>query len=696
MHDASSPEFLANLAAERDYYDTRCAELGPLAAALRSEMWARLPEESRTAAWQRLRFSYYTRHVGGSDHAQLVREKHERETRSATKPVSKSAESDGNRTSPPVASLPSEVLLDFGSLADDSGYLDVGLTLVSPDEDWLAYGVDTVGDEVFRLCFRDLRTGQDAEEIARSYYGGAWSADSAYFFYTVHDEAYRPCEVRRHRLGTPVETDVVVLSEPDERFELNLRPTRSGEGIIIWSDSTATGECWFLNARDPLGTPRSIGGRRTGVRYRAEHRRAGPGVGDAGDLLIVTNDDAVEFRLMSAPVPSEKDHDATAWSAVRPESPAERLFRVDAFAEGVVLSLRTEGTHVLTILPHDDLGGRGLQLTSQFAAGEVHLARNTEYDAPAVTVLDESWLNPAVWSSVDLATGARTELLRSEAPHFDPESYLTQRRAFPSADGTLVPATIMRHRDTPLDGTSPALVYGYGSYEAVFEPEWDPALPSLLDRGIIYVFAHLRGGGELGRRWYLDGRLENKQHTFDDHAAVADGLASERLVDGTRIATRGLSAGGLLQGAVFGQRPERWRAVLAEVPFVDVVTTMLDESAPLTAGEWEEWGDPRIRAEFEWMSAYDPMQNLPPAGSRPDLLVTGALHDPRVMVREPAKWVAALRASDPEWSPRCLFRVETGAGAHAGPSGRFGHLAYEAEVYAWLFSKLDVASAGER
>ncbi len=266
--------------------------------------------------------------------------------------------------------------------------------------------------------------------------------------------------------------------------------------------------------------------------------------------------------------------------------------------------------------------------------------------------------------------------------------YLTEQRTFPSADGTPVPATIMRHRDTPLDGTAPCLVYGYGSYEAVFEPEWDPGLPVLLDRGVVYVYAHIRGGGEGGRQWYLDGKLAAKQHTFDDHVAVADGLASSGLVDGARIATRGLSAGGLLQAVVFSQRPERWCAVLAEVPFVDVVTTMFDETTPLTATEWEEWGDPRVRKEFDWMSAYDPMQNLPPAGSRPDLLVTGALHDPRVMVREPAKWVASLRATDPEWSPRCLFRVETGAGAHVGPSGRVGHLAYEAEVYAWLISKL--------
>ena len=202
------------------------------------------------------------------------------------------------------------------------------------------------------------------------------------------------------------------------------------------------------------------------------------------------------------------------------------------------------------------------------------------------------------------------------------------------------------------------------------------------------MHTHVRGGGERGRWWWLDGRLEHKQHTFDDHVTVAEHLAATGMVDPVRIATRGLSAGGLLQGAVFSQHPSRWRAVVAEVPFVDVVTTMLDPSVPLTVNEWDEWGDPRRPDDFAWMLRYSPYDNLPAAGDRPDLLVTGALHDPRVLVSEPAKWVAALRASDPEWGPRCLFRVETGAGAHTGPAGRYAHLGYEAEVAAWLLQRL--------
>jgi oligopeptidase B len=250
-----------------------------------------------------------------------------------------------------------------------------------------------------------------------------------------------------------------------------------------------------------------------------------------------------------------------------------------------------------------------------------------------------------------------------------------------------VPITVVTRRDVPLDGSAPCVLYGYGAYEACDEPEFDPAIAALLDRGIVFAHAHIRGGGEGGRRWWLDGMMARKQNTFTDHIAAADRLA-DGLVDGSRIVTRGLSAGGLLQGAVFSQAPDRWRGVIAEVAFVDVVTTMLDASIPLTVNEWDEWGDPTKPDEYAWMKAYSPYDNPPPAGGRPNLMVTGALHDPRVMVFEPAKWVALLRHTDPSWSTHCLFRVELGAGAHAGPSGRYAHLRYEAEVYAWALALL--------
>jgi len=666
---SDEPRVLDHLVSERAFYDASCLHLDSLRSALKAEMLSRLPSADESARWSRRRYTYWTRHPVNSDYAELWRLNHDSEGGSTTDSES------------------SSLFFDISQQDVRTGYLDVGLTLVSPDEDLLAYSVDTDGDEVFELRFRDLRTGADLPEtVARSYYGGAWSADSQWFFYTVHDEAYRPWQVRRHRLGTDPADDVVVLEEHDARFELNLRAARSGRLIVIWSESRSTSEAWVLDADAPESEPRSVGGRRHGVLYRVEHAPS-----PAGDrMLVVTNDGAVEFRLMTAPVPLDADQDASAWVEARPEHADERLWQADAFADGVVLSYRSGGAHRLRIVGHDDLAGGGRVLSSRYDVGCLDLARNELYDAPTVTVADESYLRPPVWSTVDLRTGERVDVHRGEAPGFDPDAYAVVRRTFPSPDGTQVPAVVIHRHDTPLDGTAPCLIYAYGSYEAVDEPEWDDALPALLDRGVVWVHAHPRGGGEMGRRSWLDGSLRHKQHTFDDVAAVADGLDREGLVDGARIATRGLSAGGLLQGALFSQRPDRWRAVVAEVPFVDVVTTMFDETVPLTINEWEEWGDPRVREEFDWMLAYSPYDHLPPAGGRPDLLVTGAVHDPRVMVREPAKWVAALRDSDPEWSPRCLFRCETGAGAHVGPSGRTGHLGYEAEVYAWVLDRLGV------
>lgn len=678
MRNVDSPELLAHLDAERTWYDLATGHLDSLAETLRAEMVARVPATDSSVSWRYRDSSYYTRLPAGRDYTQLLRDFY-----------------IGARVSPPNQERighgddevggQEQLLLDANLLADESGHLELGLTSVSPDERLLAYSVDRSGEEVYELRFRDLTTGADLEDVVpRTYYGGAWSAGSDHFFYTVHDGAYRPFQVWRHSLGTSPASDVLVLDEPDQRFELCLRATRSGGLVVVWAESRDTREVWIIDTATPDATPRSVGGRRRGVEYHAEHQVLADG---SDQLLVVTNDDATEFRLVRAPVPRTADQDHTTWRGVLPENPAERLERVDAFAGHVVLTLRTGGERRLRLLPEEDLGSPGLDIRPLFVAGTVELGPNGLYDAGAVTVADQSYLHPVVWSDVDLATGARTERHRREAPGHEPDEYVCEVISFPAEDGTAIPATVVRRRETSLDGSAPALLYAYGAYEYSFEPEFDPALPSLLDRGVVFVHAHVRGGGEGGRRWWLDGRLASKQNTFSDLLAVADGL--DGLVDGSRLATRGLSAGGLLQAAVFSQRPSRWRAVVAEVPFADVVTTMFDASIPLTVNEWDEWGDPRKKDEFDQLLAYSPYDNPPPAGTRPDLLVTGALHDPRVMVWEPAKWVARLRETDPAWSARCLFRCETGAGAHSGPSGRFGHLAYEAEVQAWLLDRLE-------
>ena len=685
LRDVESPEVLAHLQAERTYYDAATAHLRPLVDRLTDEMAARVPETDHGVDYPRRRFTYYTRTPAGGDYEQLWR-------RPPQRGVEQGASGPGDR-----------LLLDPAALKGESSYVELGVSLLSPDERLLAYSVDTVGDEVYRLRFRDLEGDVDidadididggggggepvdlTDEIPRSYYGGAWSADSRAFFYTVHDEAYRPCQVWRHRLGTSVADDVLVLSEDDEQYDVDVRATRSGDLVLIHTANRDTSEVWLVDAHAPESEPRCVEPRRAHVEYECEHART-----PAGDrLLVVTNDGAPEFRLMSAPLSSPG---RGSWVELLPEDPAERLYDATAFAGHVVTTLRRDA--VLMARSYRLTGDGGLvdpvDIAPTSATGTLEPAHNEVFDATELQVVDESWIQPRSWYAVDLASGTRRHLMTQDVPSYDPARYVSERRHVSSGD-VQVPVTIVRSVDTPLDGTAPCLLYGYGAYESCFDPEFDAALTALLDRGVVWAHAGIRGGGEGGRRWWLDGRLAHKQHTYDDHVAVADHLA-DGLVDGSRIVTRGLSAGGMLQGAVFSQAPARWAGVIAEVPAVDILTTMLDPTIPLTVNEYDEWGDPRRPDGYGWLRAYSPYDNVPPAGGRPDLLVTGALHDPRVMVWEPTKWVAELRHTDPDWSARCVYRVELGEGAHVGPSGRYAHLRYEAEIYAWTLDRFGLA-----
>ncbi len=416
---------------------------------------------------------------------------------------------------------------------------------------------------------------------------------------------------------------------------------------------------------------------------------------------MVTNDDAAEFRVLAAATDT-----LGPWREVVAHDPAVRVVAADAFAGHVVLTLRQDGLPLLRVSTRD--WSASYDIAPADEAATVALVRVDEFAPDAITIRTESRTAPVSWWDVDLATGDRVEVHTTDAPGLDPTRYVASRRWVIARDGVRVPVTLWRRKDIALDGSAPCLLYGYGAYEYVFEPEFDAALLPLLDRGVVFAHAHVRGGGEMGRTWWEQGRLLHKRTTFDDFIDVADALAHDGalgLVDGRRIASRGLSAGGLLQGAVYSQRPDRWRAVVAEVPFVDVVTAMSDPTIPLTVNEWDEWGDPRDPRFMTYMAGYSPYDNPPPVAGRPPLLVTGALHDPRVLVREPAKWVSALRATDPNrgagaeatdpTSPgTVLFRVETAEGAHSGPAGRFGHLEYEAEVAAWILTALSAAPSG--
>jgi oligopeptidase B len=658
MRNHEDPDLAAYLEAERGYFDARCAPLDALAEDLAGELRGHIPDRETTPPWEQsgARFDWWT--------------------------------SPGNEF--PALRRDGVVLLDVQAIADAVGatYAAVGVCEPSPDGRFVAWSLDVTGEEVYELRFREIGTGRDAPTmVQRTYYTGAWSSDGCHFFYTVPDDAYRPAEVRCVEVSTGRET--TCLTEKDERFELTVRAR--GGWILITARSRDTTQVWSVPADTPLEPPTAVAERVRGVEYDVEPQGDG--------WLIVTNLHEVEFELMSAPSTSVS---MAEWQSLRtPEaSRAERLHEVIAFEGGhIACELRREGRALVRIMAAD--GSTVHELEPDDGVGTIRLGRNEDPGATYVTVVTESFIAPPQSWDVDLLTGQRRLRHRREVPGFNAGMYLGERVTAQAPDGRAVPVILVHRRDVDLGPQTPCLLWGYGSYEAVDDSWFDAALLPLLDRGVVFATAYLRGGGEVGRAQWLDGRLDRKRNTFIDHIAAAEALAIGVDARGPLvgpIVTRGLSAGGLLQGAVYAMRPDLWAGVVAEVPFVDVVNSMLDASLPLTVTEWDEWGDPREPAMLEYLRSYAPYENLPPAATRPPLLVTGAVHDPRVLVHEPAKWVAALRASDPNRGAgdsqdpaapgTVLFRVETGAGSHVGQSGRYAAVVEAAQVTAWILRAL--------
>ncbi|HEX4060172.1 MAG TPA: S9 family peptidase [Streptosporangiaceae bacterium] len=659
MRDRDLPATRDYLAAERAYYDRWLESARGLRDELAAELAARVVPAEESVSWRRAGHAYFTRTVPGREYEQFCR-----------------AAGPGE---------PAQVLLDENLLAEEpagGGYLGLGVREISPDGRLLAYSIDFDGDELYQLRIRDLARGADLpERIDGTYYGLAWSAGSRSLLYVVTDAQYRPHEVWRHVLGTDPHRDTLVFREEDQRFDLIVRATRSGAYVLIEIESRDSSETLVLPAAGTDTEPVLIEARRPGVQYRAEHAD-GPG---PGEFFLVTNAEAEEFRLVSAPADAPG---LARWSEVIAGSPGTRLVSCDVFGPYLVVQQRHAAATQLRIV--DRRSGEQRVIEAGGPHVSLALAANEDYHATAVTVRTESLVEPPSWHDVDLATGRWRARKRQQVPGYDPARFATERTTAVAPDGTSIPVTIAYRAGLRRDGSAPCLLYGYGAYEDCEWPAFSSQTVSLLDRGFVYAVAHVRGGGERGRNWWLDGRLDRKRNTFTDFIAVADMLADQGWAAPGRIVSRGLSAGGLLQGAVFSLAPRRWRAVVAEVPFVDCVTTMLDPDIPLTINEWDEWGDPRDPAARAYLASYSPYDN-PPAGPRPDLLVTGSLHDPRVLIHEPAKWVARLRATDTAGS-RVLFRAELGAGAHTGPAGRFGQLGYAAEILAFIVDAADGGS----
>ena len=562
-----------------------------------------------------------------------------------------------------------QVILDQNELAGEKSFCQIGQLAVSFDQTLLAYSVDDSGNETFELRIRDLATNRDLpDRVAGTYYGGAWSADGSRFFYTSIDAAHRPYRVWQHVLGHDQKDDILVLEEDDERFEVELSLSRDRLFIIVTSLSSTTSETCFLPSLAPDKSPEILIPRTPGVRYRADH---------GGERwMVVTDDDAPNGRLISF-----GDGDHSNASEIIPHDPLRKVSRVIPFAGHLVVTGRREGNPAFTVIPDQ---GTPFDIEFGESAYRLGVGDNLDYEATTFRFTFESFLSPRRVIDIDLVSRRQTLVKETPVPNYDPTGY-EQGRMWTAVDGASIPITLVEKKG--LAHPAPTLLYGYGAYESAIDPWFDPSLFALLDRGVAFAVAHVRGGGEMGRMWHESGRMGNKMNTFRDFIAAAEHLVETGVAREGRLAARGVSAGGLLMGAVATMRPDLWAAVLAEVPFVDVINTMLDPSIPLTVAEWEEWGNPALEDEFEWLREYSPYDHTVP-GEYPAILATAGLNDPRVAFWEPAKWVARLRAVNQGHRP-ILLKTEMGAG-HGGPSGRYDAWRDEAFLLAFVLDQLGV------
>jgi oligopeptidase B len=659
------PETIAYLTTENAYTEARTAHLEGLRAELFEETRRRTQETDLSVPTRKGGYWYYTRTVEGQQYGVHCRR----------------AVRDGE-TEPPVSvdGAPldgEEVLLDGNLLAEGHDFFSLGAFDVSPDARWLAYSTDFSGDERFTLRVKDLSTGEVlADEVPDTFYGTAWSADASVLFYVTVDEAWRPNRVWRHTVGTPSGEDVVVHREDDERFWVGVELTRSERFIVVDIHSKITSEVRVIPAGNPTGIPAVIAPRRQGIEYAVEHH--------GHRFLILHNDGAEDFALAytSADAPGD-------WVPLIEHSPGTRLESVDAFENHLVVSLRNNGLTGLRVLPVG--GGDSYDIDFPEPIYSVGLDANPEYQSRQVRVRYSSLVTPDSVYDVDLVT--RALVLRKQKPvrpgpdgrAYDPADYEQHRDWALADDGTRVPISLVCRADTPRDGSAPCVIYGYGSYEASMDPWFSIARLSLLDRGVIFAVAHIRGGGELGRRWYDEGKLLAKKNTFTDFVACARHLVKSGWTAVDRLVARGASAGGLLMGAVANLAPDAFTGIVAQVPFVDALTSILDPSLPLTVTEWEEWGNPLDDPEvYAYMKTYTPYENVA-AVDYPAILAVTSLNDTRVLYHEPAKWVARLRAVAPQGD--YLLKTEMGAG-HGGPSGRYDAWKEEAFINAWILDRL--------
>lgn len=650
LRDKSNPEVIAYLESENRYKDQVTAHTKPLQEKLYQEMVGRIVETDFDVPARRDNYYYYTRTEQGKQYKIHCRKQG-------------------------ALDAAEEILLDINKEAAGFSHFDVGAFEVSPDHSLLAYSVDTTGGEEYTIYIRDLATGQNLPDAIPNTYGLEWAGDNNTIFYTTLDAAHRPHRLWKHVLGSDPARDALVYEEADESFYVGIGMTKSRQYLMLSLGSISSNEYRYLKSDTPDGEWKIVAPRRKDVEYSVAHH------GDR--FYIVTNDGAKNFKVVFAPV---ADPGPANWTEFLPHREAVKVDAVECFADNMVVYERENGLKRMRII---DLGSGNFHYVDfPEPVYSFEAASNPEFDSDVVRFTYNSLVTPKSVFDYNMKDHSRELMKEYEVRGgYDRSQYASERIFATASDGVKVPISLVYKKGIKRDGSDPLLLYAYGSYGYSIEPSFSSNRLSLLDRGVIFAIAHIRGGDEMGRQWYDDGKLLKKKNTFTDYIACAEHLIAEKYTSADRLAAFGGSAGGLLMGAVVNMRPDLFQVVFASVPFVDVINTMLDETIPLTVIEFDEWGNPKNKEYYDYMLSYSPYDQTK-AQDYPHMLIDAGLNDPRVGYWEPAKWVAKLRSMKTD-NNDLVFKIEMGAG-HMGASGRYDYLKDIAFEYAFILDHLGI------
>ena len=653
LREKSNPEVRAYLEKENAYTDAVMKPTEPLQKKLYDEMLSRVKETDVEGPYKEGDYFYYVRTEAGKQYQIRCRKK---------------ASMDA----------PEEVLLDINQMAQGKPFMTVHAFAVSPDGNLLAYSYDDTGFRQFTLAVRDLRTGQTLTDHAVRVGSVVWANDNQTIFYTQEDEvSKRQYRLYRHTVGS-TNPDILVYEEPDERFNVEAYKTRSQSYIFMVSRSHTTSEARFIPATQPDGNWQIVEPRKQGVEYYPDH--------NGSSFYIRVNDTGRNFRLVSAPV---TDPGSKNWHEVLAHNPDIMLDEMDLFRSFLVLYQREGGLPQIRVTDLRDGQSKRIAFPEQAYASYPYI--NRIYDTTEFRYGYQSPITPPSVFSYDMEKGTSALLKQKEVPGgYDPKKYQVEQVYAVASDGVKIPVSVLRLKTAKLDGTGPLYLYGYGSYGISIDMFFNSNIFSMVDRGVVTAVAHIRGGGEMGKGWHDAGKMMNKKTTFTDFIACAEDLVKRGYGSKDRLVIEGRSAGGLLMGAVLNMRPDLFKAAIVGVPFVDVINTMLDESLPLTVGEFEEWGNPKEKAAYDYMVTYSPYDNIE-AKTYPNMLVKTSFNDSQVMYWEPAKYVAKMRATRTDHN-LLLLKTNLSPAGHGGASGRYDRLKESAFDYAFILTQMGISN----